>query len=69
MRTAPGNHEYVASVTAQFYFDYFGERAGPNRLGYYNFRAGEWNVLMLNSNVPINWNSDRKSTRLNSSHT
>lgn len=57
MRTVPGNHEYVASVTAQFYFDYFGERAGPSRLGYYNFKAGEWNVLMLNSNVPMTKNS------------
>jgi hypothetical protein len=54
MRASPGNHDYVASVSAQSYFDYFGERSGPNRLGYYSFRAGEWTIFMLNSNVPLN---------------
>ena len=53
MRASPGNHDYVASVGADSYFTYFGERSGPNRLGYYSFRAAEWTVLMLNSNVPI----------------
>jgi hypothetical protein len=53
MRTVPGNHEYVASVSADGYFTYFNDRSGPNRLGYYSFRAAEWTVLMLNSNVPI----------------
>jgi 3',5'-cyclic AMP phosphodiesterase CpdA len=54
MRASPGNHDYVASVSAQSYFDYFGDRSGPNRRGYYSFSAAEWTVLMLNSNVPIN---------------
>jgi 3',5'-cyclic AMP phosphodiesterase CpdA len=54
MRATPGNHDYVSSVSADSYFNYFGERSGPNRLGYYSFRAAEWTVLMLNSNVPIN---------------
>jgi hypothetical protein len=54
MRASPGNHDYVASVAADSYFSYFGDRSGPNRLGYYSFRAAEWTVLMLNSNVPIN---------------
>ncbi len=53
MRATPGNHEYVASVNADGYFNYFGDRSGPNRLGYYSFRAAEWTVLMLNSNIPI----------------
>lgn len=53
MRVSPGNHDYGASVTAQSYFDYFGDRGGPSRLGYFSFRAGEWTVFMLNSNVPI----------------
>ena len=39
MRASPGNHDYVASVSADSYFNYFGERSGPNRLGYYSFRA------------------------------
>jgi len=54
MRASPGNHDYVASVSADSYFNYFGDRSGPNRLGYSSFRAAEWTVLMLNSNVPIN---------------
>jgi hypothetical protein len=53
MRAAPGNHEYMASVSADPYFTYFSDRGGPNRLGYYSFRAAEWTVLMLNSNIPI----------------
>jgi hypothetical protein len=57
MRATPGNHDYVASVNADSYFTYFGDRSGPNRLGYYSFRAAEWTVLMLNSNVPINRDS------------
>ena len=57
MRASPGNHEYISSVSAEHYFTYFGDRSGPNRLGYYSFRAGEWTVLMLNSSVPIGRNS------------
>jgi hypothetical protein len=57
MRAAPGNHDYVASASAQSYFDYFGERSGPTRIGYYSFRAAEWTIFMLNSNVPIGRNS------------
>ena len=59
MRASPGNHDYVASVSAQSYFDYFGERSGPSRRGYYSFKAAEWTVFMLNSNVPINRTSDQ----------
>lgn len=53
MRAAPGNHEYMASASADPYFSYFGDRSGPNRLGFYSFRAAEWTVLMLNSSIPI----------------
>ena len=53
MRASPGNHDYVASVSANSYFEYFGERSGPNRLGYYSFKAAEWTIMMLNSNIPI----------------
>lgn len=51
-RPATGNHEYE-SAGAQPYFDYFGSQAGPAGLGYYSFRAGDWLVLSLNSNLPI----------------
>ena len=47
----PGNHEYE-SPGAGPYFDYFGEAAGPDRLGYYSFMGGDWLILMLNSNIP-----------------
>ena len=53
MRAAPGNHEYMASASAEPYFTYFGDRSGPSRLGFYSFRAAEWTVLMLNSSIPI----------------
>lgn len=51
-RPVPGNHEYE-TANAEPYFAYFGEAAGPGRLGYYAFRAGGWQVLMLNSSAPI----------------
>ena len=47
----PGNHEYE-SPGASPYFDYFGDAAGADRTGYYAFMAGDWLILMLNSNVP-----------------
>jgi hypothetical protein len=59
MRASPGNHDYVSSVTAQAYFEYFGERSGPGRRGYYSFKAAEWTVFMLNSNVGIGRGSDQ----------
>lgn len=47
----PGNHEYESPGAAP-YFEYFGEAAGPSGLGYYAFNAGDWLILMLNSNTP-----------------
>jgi acid phosphatase type 7 len=46
----PGNHEYESPGAAP-YFTYFGAAAGPAGLGYYSFTAGDWLILMLNSNV------------------
>lgn len=48
----PGNHEYE-STGAGPYFDYFGEAAGPQGLGYYSVTIGDWQVLMLNSNIAV----------------
>lgn len=59
MRASPGNHDYVSSATGDGYFTYFGDRSGPNRLGYYSFRAAEWTIFMLNSNVPHGRNSQQ----------
>jgi hypothetical protein len=52
----PGNHEYETPGAAG-YFDYFGEAAGADRTGYYSFMAGDWLVLMLDSNIPAGRNS------------
>ena len=50
-RPTPGNHEYETSGAAG-YFQYFGEAAaGIGGRSYYSFRAGDWLVLMLDSNV------------------
>jgi hypothetical protein len=49
---APGNHDY-ATPGASGYFTYFAERAGPDRSGFYELRMNGWQVLMLNSNVPM----------------
>jgi hypothetical protein len=50
-RTKPalGNHEYV-DPTAQAYFDYWGEQAGPRGKGYYSYDLGAWHVVVLNTN-------------------
>jgi hypothetical protein len=55
-RPSPGNHDYDAPGAIP-YFDYFGERAGPAGLGYYAYREGNWEILSLNSNIPMDANS------------
>lgn len=47
---SPGNHDYHTKG-ASGYYDYFGERAGPARRGYYSFTLGNWLILSLNSSV------------------
>jgi hypothetical protein len=51
-RPSPGNHDYHSAGAAP-YFAYFGENAGPFGLGYYSYIAGPWQVIALNSEVPI----------------
>jgi alkaline phosphatase len=53
IRPVPGNHEYVSAGAAP-YFNYFGERAGDPKKGYYAYDLGEWRVLVLNSEIPLN---------------
>jgi 3',5'-cyclic AMP phosphodiesterase CpdA len=63
IRPVPGNHEYVSAGAAP-YFDYFGARAGDPKKGYYAYDLGEWRVLVLNSEIPLNSRfkmADRKS--------
>ncbi len=47
---SPGNHEY-ATLGADGYFTYFGDRAGPDRRGYYSYDLGSWHIVSLNSNI------------------
>ncbi|MDO6729190.1 metallophosphoesterase [Marinovum sp. 2_MG-2023] len=54
----PGNHEY-RSPGAFGYFDYWTERAGPDRNGYYALRAGSWIILSLNSETDASDGSDQ----------
>lgn len=48
-RPAPGNHEYHTEDAAG-YFGYFGRRAGALGRGWYAYRLGSWQVIVLNSN-------------------
>jgi hypothetical protein len=48
MRPAVGNHEYK-TPGATGYFDYFGGQAGPRGKGWYSYEAGDWHVVVLNS--------------------
>ena len=55
---SPGNHDYLTPHASAF-FDYFGEAAGAGRTGYYALSLGDWQVLMLNSNVPAQRHSEQ----------
>jgi hypothetical protein len=50
-RTKPvaGNHDYETKNAAG-YFAYFGDAAGDPAKGYYTYDAGNWKVVVLNSN-------------------
>jgi acid phosphatase type 7 len=48
-RPSPGNHDYN-TAGASGYFEYFGDRAGPDRRGYYAYALGAWRIYSLNSN-------------------
>ena len=51
IRPAPGNHDYDTDG-AEPYYEYFGERAGPGKRGYYSYDIGTWHVVSLNSELP-----------------
>lgn len=48
----PGNHEYETPGAAGYY-EFFGDRAGPMRRGWYSFELGNWHVVSLNSNCDV----------------
>jgi acid phosphatase type 7 len=47
-RPAPGNHEFH-TLSASYYFNYFGGAAGDAKLGYYSYNLGTWHIIVLNS--------------------
>lgn len=47
----PGNHDYD-TPGAFGYFSYFGEAAAPGS-GYYTYKAGDWQIVALNSVIPL----------------
>ncbi len=55
-RAVPGNHEYE-TANADDYYSYFGDASGVDNTGFYSFMAGDWLILMLNSNIPAGRNS------------
>lgn len=57
-RAVPGNHEYE-TPNAVDYYSYFGEASGGDNTGFYSFMAGDWLILMLNSNIPAGRNSQQ----------
>ena len=48
-RPAQGNHD-VRTAGAAGYYDTFGELAGPQPQGYYDYRLGDWLIVVVNSN-------------------
>jgi hypothetical protein len=59
-RPAPGNHEYQ-TAGASGYFAYYGPSAGPMGKGYYSYDLGEWHIISLNSNIPMNAGSPQEA--------
>ena len=57
IRPSPGNHDYD-SGSADPYFDYFGDGAGPRGKGYYSYDIGTWHVISLNSELYFGYGTD-----------
>jgi 3',5'-cyclic AMP phosphodiesterase CpdA len=57
-RPVPGNHDYNTPGAAGYYA-YFGEAAGDPSKGYYTYELGEWLVIVLNSEVDTDENSEQ----------
>jgi acid phosphatase type 7 len=53
IRPSPGNHEH-AVFGAAAYYEYFGDKAGSPKKGYYSYNVGEWHVVVLNSEIVVN---------------
>jgi hypothetical protein len=58
LRPTPGNHDYMVAA-AHDYFQYFGDRAGPDRRGWMSFDHAGWHFVALNSNVDFSAGSEQ----------
>lgn len=47
-RPAPGDHEHSSA-----YYAYFGGAAGPAGRGYYAYEKAGWQIVVLNTNLPL----------------
>ena len=57
---APGNHEYqsVGSAPSFQYFESKGVKAGSSTKGVYSYDVGEWQAIVLNSEIVVGGFSD-----------
>jgi acid phosphatase type 7 len=53
IRPTPGNHEHLTDMATPYY-QYFGDRAGSPKKGYYSYDIGEWHIIVLNSEMVVN---------------
>lgn len=53
IRPTAGNHEWRTAGAAG-YFDYFGSQAGERGKGWYSYQAGDWHVIVLDSQCNLN---------------
>ena len=58
-RPAPGQKEYKTSG-ASGYFGYFGSAAGDAGRGYYSYALGDWQVIVLNSEIAMSAGSTQE---------
>src|SRR5690606_1777704 len=59
-RPAVGNNDYYLG-SADGYFNYWGERAGPRGKGYYSYDLGAWHIIVLNSNLSMARGSEQEA--------
>ena len=59
IRPAPGNHDYETG-SADPYFRFFGDKAGPAGKGYYSYDFAGWHIISLNSELVRGRNSSEE---------
>jgi predicted phosphohydrolase len=57
-RPSPGNHD-LKTKRGRYYYEFFGENAGPAGRGYYSYDLGSWHIISLNSEIDRHGKSDQ----------